>query len=104
MESIILIEKTPISGQAIEFLNELNSIGGSMSRGNNKHDYLTCDQHFDKEAKRYTDQKSKWVDGRNECYNKKLIERSDNGSEYSYIRYSISERGREALRQSNGHF
>ncbi len=93
------IEKTTISGQAIEFLIELESIGGEMSRGNSKHGYLTYDQPYNKDTGMYENGKSKWVDGRNECYNLNLLEKSDNGSEYSYIKYKISKRGQAVLEQ-----
>lgn len=83
----ILLEKVVVSESAVRFLLELKKLGGVMSRGEKSHDYLTGNHN-----------PQSWIDvGRYECQLLKLIERADSGSEYSYIKWKISEKGNRVI-------
>lgn len=93
----VIREITRVSNDAIKYLKEMKKFNGVISRAEMKHDYLTDPQDkMDYSKGRII--KSKWIKGREECVNKKLIERADSGSFYEYIKWKISERGEMALR------
>lgn len=82
-----LIQKTNVSGNAIDYLNILNSrFSGEISRGIIDHDYLTNPEVG-----------SQLERGKLECIKLGLICRSDNGSDLSCIKYKISELGYKVI-------
>lgn len=85
-----LIEKTIVSDDAIKYLKEVKKkFKGTISRAWIEQDYLTA-----------PNDDSEYKQGMRECFDLKLIKRADDGSEFSYIRYEITERGYEVLKLS----
>lgn len=76
-----LIEKTELSDNAVNFLKEVNSVGGKIDFGESKHRYLRGDL---------------WKEAWSECGKQKLVYKSDGGGD-CYMEYSITERGYKVL-------
>jgi len=86
---IILVERTTISDEAVQYVQEIESkFKGEISRGHMKQDYLTAPWE------------EPWKKGRSDCFQHNLIEKADDGSEFSYIRYKITERGYKVLKKA----
>lgn len=89
--------KEIISKEAVEYLQEVDTFGGEISMGCMRHDYLTnLNQTFNKETGYWSDTPSPYKKGADECWEKKLIENCG-GYEGSYIRYRITNKGKEVL-------
>lgn len=87
--SLVLVERTTISDEAVQYLQEMEScFQGQISRGFGKQDYLTAPWE------------EPWKQGMSDCFEHKLIEKADDGSEFSYIRYKITERGYKVLKKA----
>ena len=79
------VEEIKISDEAIEFLIEVQRIGGKINRGKIEHDYLTSIE-------------SKYRSASNTCFTLGLMYKSDPGGD-CYIEYAISNKGYKVLTQ-----
>ena len=75
--------KESISRDAIKCLEEIQEVGGSITRADNKHDRL-----FN-------------MEGFNECSRKDFIQKSDGGTQWDYIKFDVTPKGADCLLQFN---